>query len=111
MLNIDKISSSHAVVVLDILDECIWAELSLEHECERMCDDDYTREFFWDQYHPIITDIQGIDDDGEYYPMPVEMAEIIRGCLDCDEFYDGYQACFDDNFKWGKKTERYYYSP
>lgn len=107
---IDEISPSRAVIVLDIANECIWAELSLDHECERMCDDNYTNEYFWDEYTPIIKSMKGVDEDGEYYLMPSDTAEIIRKRLDCDEFYTAYQGCFDDDFAWGQRTSHYYYT-
>lgn len=110
MLNIDDISQDHAVISFIMAGEEIWAELSLSHTCERMCGDNYTNEYFWDEYTPIITGMQGLDDDGEYYPMPSEMAEMIKKLINCDEFYTAYQEQFDDNFKWGERTTRYYYT-
>lgn len=95
-MNIEDISKTHAIVEIDGL----WVSLTLDSDCERIRADDCQRAFSYLQYTPIILDMQWLDGT----PIPDE----IRKSLDCDAFYDAYQALFDDEFAWGESVAGWY---
>lgn len=35
------------------------------------------------------------------------MKKLLQYYKHCDAFYTAYQACFDDDFAWGQRTEWY----